>query len=601
MGVRGVVLAVGCGGMLFSTAVAAEIQLGPVLSGCSTVKLFERCELTVALNGPIRNPYDPEEVRLEAVFRPPKGSPVTIDGFYYQPFERSMDEGRDVIRAAGDPVWKIRFTPRQPGRWASEVRLTTSAGTQSLPAQPFLVAASSRQGFVRLDREEGRFQFETGQPFIPIGENLGWGPSAYPLRSYDHWMSELESQRANYIRVWMAPWFLSLETKETGVGHYDQLRAWQLDYLMDRSESAGLFWQLCLLSHGSFSRSQDPDWHNNPYNEALGGMCRLPNDFLTDPRAKTMFRRLLRYLASRWGYSPQLAVWELFNEAEYGEFRMEDLTVWIREMSRFLREIDVNTRPITTSFHRESPEEVWRLPTIDTIQLHVYDQRDFAETFGGPAIAKLKQTFGKPVLVGEFGWIGETMRKADDIGIHVHDGLWSSLIGGAHGSALAWYWDTYIHPNQLERHLRPLALFWRGEQLGRRMKRVEVSLTDPHLAGWGIGSRERAHLWIKNRAHTVDQYLAYRSELAKRRLAEARGESATPFAYAPTPVQGAKVTIRGVRWSGRYRVEWWDTYRGRITKRSTIEARRGTLTVDVPEVNVDIAAKLIRLQWWERG
>lgn len=599
MRVPQVVLAV-LGSLCVEGSALADVRLAAVQSACSTVKLFERCELTVQVEGPVDNPYDPDEIALEATFRPAKGDPVVVPGFYYQPFGWVGDGGRAELQASGQPVWRVRFTPRQLGRWTLEVRLITPQGTQSVPVEPLLVVPSSRKGFIQFDRDHGWFRFETGQPFIPIGENLGWGSSTQGVRSYDQWFHDLAKQRANYIRVWMAPWFLRLETKDTGVGRYDQRRAWYLDYLFEQSESAGLFWQLCLLNHGSFSRSQDPDWDNNPYHEALGGMCRLPNDFLTDPRARAMFQRLLRYIVSRWGSSPQLAMWELFNEADFGEFKMEDLTVWLDQMSRYLHDLDPNKRSITTSFHGEAPAAVWRLPAIDVVQLHVYDRRDFAESFGGPLIATLKQTFHKPVFIGEFGWIADTMRKADDIGIHFHDGLWASIMGGAYGSALMWYWDSYIHPNHLERHFRALEAFLRDERLGQRQQRLGVTLSDSRLAGWGIGTPERALLWVKNRDHNVDQYLAYRTALARQHLFAARGSPVTPVTYSPRRVEGSRVTIQGGRFRGRYRIEWWDPYRGRITSRSMTQAKSGALTVAVPGVTFDIAAKLIRLQWWER-
>ena len=289
------------------------------------------------------------------------------------------------------------------------------------------------------------------------------------------------------------------------------------------------------------------------------------------------------------------------NEADFCEFSTEDLTPWVAQMSAWLHANDVNQRPVTISFHRATADEIWRLPTIDIIQLHEYEQRDFASVLGGPTIAKLSQTFGKPVMVGEFGWIAEVMRQLDDSGIHLHDALWASLMGRAVGSALIWYWDLYVHPNQLERHFRPLAMFWHGEPLASRMQPLDLSLSDGNLAGWGIGSRQRAYFWIKNRSHNIDEYIAYRCELAKQRLRVARGQTAVPVRYPPRLVRSATITLRGLDWVGRYRLEWWDPYQGRLLARTVNAASWGTLTAAVPELTFDLAGKLIKLQWWERS
>jgi hypothetical protein len=579
-------------------AEASEVRLASVESACSVLGLYQRCELTVRLEGAIADPYDPDEVALEAVFRPADGRPpVTVQGFYYQPFALSGAEGREALRPDGEPVWKIRFTPVLAGRWSYEVRLVTPAGAQVAAGEPFLVVQSPRRGFVRLDREQRNFRFDSGAPFIPIGESLCWGSR----RQYEQWFRDLSRQHANYIRVWLAPWSLSLETARTGVGRYDQARAWLLDHLLDQSEAAGLVWQLCLLNHRSFSQGEESDWPINPYNVERGGMCRLPNDFLTRPDANAAFQRFLRYLVSRWGSSPQVAVWELFNEADLADFAPEDLAAWIDRTSAFLRAIDGQQRPITTSFYDASPEAVWRIPTVDLVQLHRYDERDFSPLFASPMAAELADAFQKPVLIGEFGWTDESLRRLDGLGIHFHDGLWSSLMGGSAGAGLIWYWDSYVHPRGLERHLHALEAFWRGEQLGRALRRVAVSSSDADAAGWGLGTPERTYLWIKNRTHTVDRYLAYRSELAKERIRVQRGEASRPVAYAPRTIRGARVTVEGLAWSGRYRVEWWDPYRGKIAARSVSQSEQGQVTVEVPDLAFDVAGKLIKLEWWEQG
>ncbi len=579
---------------------AAEVRVTSVKLERPVIELFERGELTIRLEGLVADPYDANELLLEATFHPPRGPAVTVPAFYYQPFEPS-DEAPGQARPVGEPVWKVRLTPREKGVWSYEVTLRTPAGKSAAASGTMEVIASARPGFVQLDRASQSFRFERGETFIPIGENMCWPPSAQPLAAYARWMRDLAQQRANYIRLWLAPWAFRLETKDTGVGRYDQLRAWQVDQLLEQSESAGLYWQLSLLEHGSFSQTHDPAWQGNPYNQDLGGMCRTPNDFVTDSKAQAAFQRLLRYLVSRWGYSPHLATWELFNELDLSDIRMEDATPWVAQMSAYLRSIDPYRRPITISVHHEQAEAIWRLPTIDTIQVHAYDQRDFAGFFGGSFITELKQRFQKPVLVGEFGWIGEFMRQVDTGGIHLHDGLWASALGGAMGGALPWFWDTYIHPNHLERHDRALAMFWRGEQIRQPLQRLSLSLSDPDLFGCGVGTSNHAYVWFKNRTHNVDQYLAYRAAVAKERLRQARGQTPTLVAYPPRIIEQATATIRGLAWMGRYRIEWWDTYRGQVASRSVASVWGGALTVPVPAVEFDVAAKVVKLQWWERG
>ena len=252
-------------GLLLQPVEAAGVRVKAVRAHRSTIELYDRLELTIQVEGAVQNPYDPEEIAIEATFHPPSGQPISVSGFYYQPFELVTENNQMRPQPAGEPVWKVRFTPTKPGAWSYEVKLITPGQTQVLAgSQDIEVLSSTQRGFVRVDRATESLRFDRGETFIPIGENLCWPPSATPLQTYEQWFRDLVKQRANYLRIWLAPWSFRLETKETGVGRYDQLRAWYVDTLLERSEALGLYWQLVLLDHGSFSRTQDPEWPNNP-------------------------------------------------------------------------------------------------------------------------------------------------------------------------------------------------------------------------------------------------------------------------------------------------------------------------------------------------
>ena len=62
----------------------------------------------------------------------------------------------------------------------------------------------------------------------------------------------------------------------------------------------------------------------------------------------------------------------------------------------------------------------------------------------------------------------------------------------------------------------------------------------------------------------------------------------------PSPISGAIVTLAGLK-SGRYYVEWWDTYTGRVMQRFTVSVVGGRLNLSLPTFSRDIACKLRRL------
>lgn len=58
------------------------------------------------------------------------------------------------------------------------------------------------------------------------------------------------------------------------------------------------------------------------------------------------------------------------------------------------------------------------------------------------------------------------------------------------------------------------------------------------------------------------------------------------------PVQPCEVTLSGLM-SGRYAVEWWDTWKGEVTGRGSVEAKGEVLVLRLPEIRTDVAARLV--------
>ena len=70
---------------------------------------------------------------------------------------------------------------------------------------------------------------------------------------------------------------------------------------------------------------------------------------LSHPQAREAYKKRLRYIVARWGYSPHIAAWQLWNEIDHGAqvlsaVRDGDITVeqWHEEMSAYLQQIDVH-------------------------------------------------------------------------------------------------------------------------------------------------------------------------------------------------------------------------------------------------------------------
>ena len=69
------------------------------------------------------------------------------------------------------------------------------------------------------------------------------------------------------------------------------------------------------MTLASFSMFEG-QWPVNPYNTVNGGPAKTPADFWTDPTARALYRRRLRYLVARYGSQTSIAFWELWNETD---------------------------------------------------------------------------------------------------------------------------------------------------------------------------------------------------------------------------------------------------------------------------------------------
>jgi hypothetical protein len=159
--------------------------------------------------------------------------------------------------------------------------------------------------------------------------------------------------------------------------------------------------------------------------------------------------------------------WELFNEVIWTDDfdnHKEKVADWHLEMAHFLKNNDPNGHLVTTSYGSDlTDENVWSHPDIDFTQNHFYINTPHLERVLADANYRFLEAFEKPSLSGEFG-LGTSadLANADPDGIHLHNAIWGSLFSGALGTAMTWWWDSYVHPQDLYHHFGPLASFAHG-------------------------------------------------------------------------------------------------------------------------------------------
>jgi hypothetical protein len=269
-------------------------------------------------------------------------------------------------------------------------------------------------------------------------------------------------------------------------------------------------------------------------------------------------------------------------------------------MMQYLKEIDPYKHMVSTSFHHESPEEIWSMPGISFTQRHIYEISDYALEYNQPKYEEMLKKYNKPFLIGEFGWMKDNVRNLDKRGIHLHESIWAGALSGFGAAPMIWYWDVYVHPNDLYHHYKALANFIKNEDLSHHnYSKIDLTvLGGKKVTACGRANTSKAIFWIKNDDNSLDEYIAYLAEKAKNKLRQEMGLEIVPVTFPRTTIQNCDIIIKGLS-NGQYGIEWWDTKKGVIIKQDVAACSRGALKLKVPDFSSDIAAKAVKKNWWQ--
>jgi len=529
----------------------------------------------------VQNPYDPAEIDLMLNITAPDGSKFSIPAFWFQDFDPA------TASPCGQPGWKARLTPTQEGEWTVQAVI---AG-QDISSQPlkFTAAVAETPGFVRLHPQNPNyFAFDDGSTFFPVGLNIGWWQSS-PLEDYARWMDQLSANGGTLIRVWMADWSFAIEWNDTGLGNYDkrQYRAWLLDQLFQMAGQRGIYIELVLLNHGAFSEKTNPEWEYNPYNAALGGPLDSPAEFASDETARQYFQRRLRYIAARWGYSTNLFAWEWWNEVNWTPIPTDDLAAWVVEMTAFLKPFDPYDHLVSISYAGGGWPQVLDLPEIDFLQHHDYSFLDPLEEFPKNLEWEKGYAPGKPVLFAEFGYSagGEDETSFDQLGIHLHNGLWAATFSGFASPAMYWWWDSYIDPLGLWQQFGSLTTFLQGQDLASLapLEAGKIKLSAASASALALGSDEHLLAWVRSAG-----YNAYLAQTRRDNDVRYKKTPEAEWRYQLGPLTGLELTVTGLQ-DGSYSVKWYDPSTGQWLSESTVATQDGSLVLDIPSFSEDVA------------
>lgn len=373
----------------------------------------------------------------------------------------------------------------------------------------------------------------------------------------------------------------------------NQWAAFQLDQVLDAAEASGVAVQLC--SHADVYWTWDATIYTTNYATA--------NNYVVgwnDPRHLGYWQRNYRYRIARWGYSPAVLAWEVWNEHGHIDPGTEIFEFYQR-FGQFIRDTDPFDHLVTTSqgsyayspvFWSQTPMDIANYHDYMTTQITTHpqalteDEANFVYNLAQWLVDGWPQGAPrKPFIWGEIGtlssWDVDDPVATTGVGGRVsrHNFLWAGTFSPVLTSPIDW------QSVEKGEHTRALRRFIAGEpsadagwqtfataDLGAPAER-QIATSQPKLRVMALrsASENRLLAWLQHKDYT---------------WAKVARDQATP-----APLSGS-FTTPPLR-AGRYQVEWWDTYTGEITSASEVLHPGGALTLALPApLANDLALKI---------
>lgn len=493
------------------------------------------------------NPYLDWELRVYAKFKKKNSadSAIVVDGFYTKEFT-SWSAERLPMPADKDKYstqeykniggWKeeesafpfhIRFAPPEIGDWTVTVYVLEKRFLVYQSEEiSFRVVASDNPGNVGVSANK-RFLAINNETFFPIGCNHPWpetdslsDPELFNYMAYrDHdlryfrsnegyrenyaaprvyekykqTISALADNGVNYIRTIMYPSATDIEWEEVGNYTNRLAMAQEMDHILELAEARDVYIHFNMQIHYSFQFSERAYYRGWSWDAKIEGVpfgyralmkTDNPIDFLKNEEAKKYYKQRLRYILARWGYSTNIAAWELFSEitnvgsplADNNDFYMEGenwkmYRDWQVEMAAYLKShYHGRNHLVTASFGgpKKPEDNTFADPNFDIMTSNIYDFEapDFAG-FWTSTVQKhylndeistrnyaasytvsesevngkqAEQAIIKPMIYSETDPIGA---DCDPTKIELRRSMHQSLFAGLAGS-LSWY--ARLHP-----------------------------------------------------------------------------------------------------------------------------------------------------------
>ena len=401
----------------------------------SEVAMYDKFEVTFSVDATWENPYDPDDIQVDTVITKPDGKEVTVPAFFMTPMvpdkpdKLNMNYGKDSAKYDpefnGKSTWAFRFAGDQAGDYSFYITVRDSEGkTSKSPVKNFSCYDAGNKGYAMISENNPEYFVNSydGSTYYASGVNIPWVRQEFttnPLHmSYNYFISKAKGT-TNMTRIWMChynwlEWMPEDNNPNTvsgfiGLGYYNQIMGCSFDNIVAECEKAGLRIILCTEDNDEqFADGAYGNWAYNPYNAENGGPAKNTTDYWSNPDVRKQYKKRLRYILARWGYSPAIFSINMWNDMQNPT---SDTVSYLQELRDYTHSITDGWRPLIfgSNFNRAANE------VLDmTVQL--INMKDGT----------------KPYLTQE------CYASADDLRNTLRNTIWTEFVQGSAGTL---YWS----------------------------------------------------------------------------------------------------------------------------------------------------------------
>jgi hypothetical protein len=187
-------------------AVTSRGALALTAQAPRAVPLYGKCELDVALSGTWDNPYDPDDIALDAQVVTASGRRYTLPGFFIVRHTALSDTESELMLSENAGQWKVRLAATEPGPMRITLTARDRSGTRvfALPQPVEVTGDRQAKGFVRVSRADPRYlAHDNGEGYVPIGHNVPiyQGSNGMTVRQI---LEKMAANGENWNRWWMS-------------------------------------------------------------------------------------------------------------------------------------------------------------------------------------------------------------------------------------------------------------------------------------------------------------------------------------------------------------------------------------------------------------